>query len=60
MRRFRSASYYTSSKARTTGGIKQKGMDNISENGRGARVALCAHPFILILILNWRTEKNVE
>jgi hypothetical protein len=44
----------------TTGGIKQKGMDNRSENDRGARVALCAHPFILILILNWRTEKNVK
>jgi hypothetical protein len=28
----------------TTGGIKQMGTHNKSENGRGAWVALCVHP----------------
>jgi hypothetical protein len=27
-----------------TGGMKQMGTRNAAENGRGARVALCAHP----------------
>jgi hypothetical protein len=36
----------------TTGGIKQMAAHNCSENCRGARVALCAHPT--------RTDKNTN
>jgi hypothetical protein len=41
---FHYVSYCTLSEVRTTGGIKQMGTHNISENGRGAWVVLYAHP----------------
>jgi hypothetical protein len=44
MMRFLYVTYCTSTEVRTTGGIKQVEMHNRSENGRGACVALCAHP----------------
>jgi hypothetical protein len=38
----------------TTGGIKQIGTHNRSENGGGAWVALYANPLVLILILGMK------
>jgi hypothetical protein len=44
MMRFRYIRYCILSEVRTTGAIKKIGAQNVSENGRGAWVALCPHP----------------